>query len=129
MAHGVEVRVPFLDLELVNYVNNLPSSFKMNNKQTKLILKDIAREVLPRQIINRKKTGFAVPLRRWILNELADWVDDFLSEEKVRSRGIFNPKNVSQIISMNRRGLVDSSYTIFSLICIELWFREFGISR
>lgn len=129
MAHGVEIRVPFLDLDLVNYVNRLPDDYKINNKKTKLILRKVAFGLLPNDIINRKKTGFAVPLRGWIRNDLSDWVNDLLSEEKVRARGIFNPMKVANIIRMNKNGAVDASYTIFCLICVELWCQEFGVSH
>jgi asparagine synthase (glutamine-hydrolysing) len=125
MAAGVEVRVPFLDLELVNLASRIPDNFKQRGRVGKWILKKAMEPYLPNNIIYRPKTGFGAPLRRWIRHDLRSMVDDLLSENSVRNRGLFNHKNVTKMIADNDSGKRDSAYTIFSLLTIEIWCRKF----
>ena len=80
---------------------------------------------LPKNIIYRPKTGFGLPIRKWIKNELNDFVNDTLSEKVLRNRGLFDPSAVKSLIKANAEGSVDGSYTILSIICIELWCQKF----
>lgn len=125
MATGVEVRLPFLDLELVKFSTHLPVGMKMKGKEAKYILKKTMEKYLPKTVIYRPKTGFDLPVRQWIRRDLDDMIEDYLSEEHIRKRGIFDEKNVRQLIKDNKIGKIDASYTIFSLLCIESWFRQF----
>ncbi|MEW6211567.1 MAG: asparagine synthase (glutamine-hydrolyzing) [Acidobacteriota bacterium] len=125
MAHGVEVRVPLLDLDLVDYAVHLPSGEKQQGTRIKAVFKDAMRPVLPRAIINRAKTGFGAPLRRWIREELREMVRDVLSEKSLARRGLFDPQAVQRLILSNERLETDASYMIFSLMCIEMWMRNF----
>lgn len=125
MAAGVEVRVPFLDLELVEFAHSLPDRFKQRGLTGKWILKQAMTGILPKQIIHRPKVGFGVPLRRWVKHELRELIGDILSPASLLSRGLFAPEQVTKLIADNEAGLVDASYTIFSLMCVELWCRQF----
>ena len=80
---------------------------------------------MPRDVIYRGKSGFGAPLRRWLKLELRPMVEEILSESSLRSRGIFEPSAVRRLIDLDADGRVDGSYTIFALMCIELWFRRF----
>jgi asparagine synthase (glutamine-hydrolysing) len=80
---------------------------------------------LPRDIIYRPKSGFGVPLRRWLRHELRELTRDALDESAIRRRGIFDPVAVARLVELNDEGRVDAGYTIFALVCIELWFRHF----
>ena len=80
---------------------------------------------LPRDVIYRPKSGFGVPLRRWLNNELATLVGDTLSEASLKRRGMFDPAAVANLMTVNRAGSVDATYTILSMLCIELWCRMF----
>ena len=73
---------------------------------------------LPKNVIYRPKSGFGVPLRSWIRNELKEFIGDTLSEEAIHKRGIFETSAVKNIIAENEKGSIDASYTILSLICI-----------
>ncbi len=126
MAHGVEVRVPFLDIDLVNMAVNLPPSLKQNGKIGKSILKKTMEKHLPHDIIYRPKTGFGVPLRYWLKNQLADVVHDTLSEQTIIKRGIFDYNAIQKLINLDSSGTIDASYTIFSLVCMELWLQKFA---
>ena len=125
MQSGVEVRVPFLDKELINYASSIPSRYKIYNNQNKWILKKIMEKYFPNDIVYRSKVGFGMPLRKWIRNDLDNWINEILSYENINKRGIFNPEAVHNLIKANKNGLIDASFTIFSIICIELWFTNF----
>jgi asparagine synthase (glutamine-hydrolysing) len=129
MAAGVEVRVPFLDFDLVDFAAQIPSQFKQRGKEGKWVLKKAMEPYLPRDVIYRPKTGFGAPLRRWMKYELRELLGDLLSVDSLRRRGIFNPTAVQNLIAANDAGQIDASYTLLSLLCIEIWFRRFVDSR
>ena len=125
MSVGLEVRVPFLDYELIDFAAQIPVKYKQHGLIGKWVLKKAMEPILPRDVIYRKKVGFGVPLRRWIKQDLSELINDLLSVESVNNRGLFSPKGVRQLISDNQVGKIDASYTLFSLLCIELWCRKF----
>ena len=125
MAVGVEVRVPFLDTELVEFSTNIPPHYKLKNNETKYLLKKVAEKYLPKEVIYRPKTGFGAPVRDWILNDMDDLINDFLSKETINKRGIFNFDKVANLIEDNKKGVIDASYSIWSLLAIESWMRQF----
>jgi asparagine synthase (glutamine-hydrolysing) len=126
MAAGVEVRVPFLDPELVALANGLPAGFKQRGQHGKWILKRALEPYLPRDVIYRPKAGFGAPLRRWLRGELGDLLRDVLSPRRLAERGLFDPARVSALVEADRRGEVDAAYPIFALCCVELWCRHFS---
>jgi len=125
MAAGVEVRVPLLDLDLVRLAGSLPIGMKQRGRVGKWVFKKAMEPYLPHDVIYRPKTGFGVPLRRWLQGVLRPLVDDVLSDKSVRSRGVFDPAAVSQLVRADRAGQVDASYTIFGMACLELWCRQY----
>lgn len=125
MAVGVEGRVPFLDKDLVDFACSLPEHLKQNGVTGKYILKRTMEQYLPEDIIYRPKTGFGAPLRRWLQIELKGLVDDALSEVNIRRRGIFNYEEIKKLIENDRSGKIDASYTIFGIICLEMWMKQF----
>jgi asparagine synthase (glutamine-hydrolysing) len=125
MAHGVEVRVPLLDLDLVDYAVHLPPGEKQEGTHVKAAFKRAVRPYLPPEVLKRPKTGFGAPLRRWIREDLREMVRDVLSEKALRERGLFDPAAVQRLIVSNERFEIDASYIIFSLMCIEMWMRNF----
>lgn len=125
MAHGVEARVPLLDLDLVAYAAGLPDKLKQRGKVGKWIFKKAMRGVLPNEVIYRPKTGFGAPLRYWLRHELREMVGDLLSAGAIRRRGIFDASAVDRLISLDRAGAVEAAYPIFALLCVEQWCRIF----
>jgi asparagine synthase (glutamine-hydrolysing) len=125
MAVGVEVRVPFLDLELVDFAAQIPIRFKQRGSEGKWILKKAMESYLPSDVIYRPKSGFGAPLRRWMRVELRDLLTDVLGSQSLSKRGLFDPYAVQRLIQANDQGKVDASYTLLSLMCIELWCRKF----
>ena len=125
MAAGVEVRVPFLDKDLVEFASKIPNKFKQKGSVGKWVLKMAMEPYLPKEIVHRPKTGFGAPLRSWVKHELGEIIGDLLSLDSVRRRGLFVPEAVNCLILDNKLGKIDASYTIFSLLCIEIWCRKY----
>jgi asparagine synthase (glutamine-hydrolysing) len=125
MAEGIEVRVPFLDLELVKLSTTMPPHLKLNGKTTKYLLRKVAEKYLPEDIIHRPKSGFGAPIRNWITNDMQEMIQDYLSPKNIQDRGIFNAQNIQKLILENKNGNIDASYSIWSLLAIESWMRQF----
>jgi asparagine synthase (glutamine-hydrolysing) len=125
MAVGVEVRVPFLDLELVENAALIPIGLKQRGRVGKWVLKKAMEPYLPREVIHRPKSGFGAPLRRWMRNELRPLQADILSVDSLKRRGLFDAKEVQRLIAQNESGKVDAAYTLLSLMSIEIWCRAF----
>ena len=125
MAAGVEVRVPFLDADVVGLAARLPVRVKQRGRTGKWVLKKAMEPHLPREVIHRPKTGFGAPLRRWLRHDLNGLVAELLSPETLRRRGLFDPEAVGRLLAQDRAGRMDGTYTIFGLMAIELWCRGF----
>lgn len=125
MAAGVEIRVPLLDGDLVALANSLPVALKQRGNVGKWIFKRAMEPYLPYDVIHRPKTGFGVPLRRWLRGPLRSMVDDLLSPASLLSRGIFDASAVRRLLQEDRAGAIDASYSIFGIICLELWCRQY----
>jgi asparagine synthase (glutamine-hydrolysing) len=126
MANGLEVRVPFLDFEVVNFIFSLPSDFKINKNLRKRVLQDAFKDILPAQLYNRPKKGFEVPLLKWFQREMKSLiVDDLLSEEFVNEQGIFDYSEISklktQLFSSNPG---DIHARIWGLIVFQWWWKR-----
>ncbi|PCJ59300.1 MAG: asparagine synthase (glutamine-hydrolyzing) [Planctomycetota bacterium] len=125
MAMGVEVRVPFLDNDLVDFSARIPLGLKQRGAEGKWVLKKMMEKYLPKDVVYRPKSGFGAPLRRWIRHDLRELLGDLLSTESLRRRGIFEPEAIHRLIKANDSGKVDASYTLLSLLCIEIWCRSY----
>ena len=125
MATGVEVRVPLLDPDLIALAARLPVAYKHRGGTGKRIFKAAMEPLLPRDVIYRPKSGFGVPLRHWLHNELRPIVEATLSKTSLNRRGLFDHAAVQRLLTLDRAGAVDAAYTLLSLVCIELWCRTF----
>lgn len=125
MAANLEVRVPFLNHELVSLSEKIPAALKIKGLKRKYILKKAAESLLPKEIIWRKKAGFGAPIRSWLRTSLKPMIDDLLSEETVKKRGLFDAKEVQNIIELNQSGREDFNLQVFQLLNFEIWMREF----
>jgi asparagine synthase (glutamine-hydrolysing) len=127
MAHGLEVRVPFLDYRLVNFIFSLPDDYKITHSIRKRILQDAFRDVLPAELYNRPKQGFEVPLLKWFRKELKSLImDDLLAEKYIREQGIFEYAEIEklklQLMSSNPQ---DVHARIWALIVFQWWWRKY----
>ena len=125
MAVGVEVRVPFLDLDFVNFAARIPMALKQRGQVGKWVLKKAMEPYLPHDVIYRPKSGFGAPLRRWMRHELRELLGDLLTVDSLTRRGLFEPVAVQRLIAANDAGKADAAYTLLSLLCIEIWCRRF----
>lgn len=125
MAEGVEVRVPYLDPDLIAVASRLPINYKQRGLTGKWILRETMKSELPWQVLNRSKTGFVVPVRAWFREKLPDLFQDLLDKKTLANRQWFNPDGVKSLIELNRRGVVDAAYPLLAIACIELWLQTF----
>jgi asparagine synthase (glutamine-hydrolysing) len=125
MAANLEVRVPFLNRDLVELSARIPASLKIKGLKRKYILKKAVEQILPHDVIWRRKAGFGAPVRSWLRGQLRPMVDDLLSDERLRARGIFEPSGIREIIDANTSGREDYSLQIFQLLNFELWMQQF----
>ncbi|MCU7550850.1 asparagine synthase (glutamine-hydrolyzing) [Chitinophagaceae bacterium LB-8] len=125
MAASVEVRVPFIDKDVISLAMKIDGNLKYKGGKSKYILKKVAEKYLPHQIIYRPKASFGAPIRSWISGELKGMVNELLSKEAVEKRGLFNYSFVKRLIENDRKGIEDNAYRIYQLLTIELWCREY----
>ena len=121
MAHSLEVRVPLLDHELVEYLAQVPPTLKSSGLNTKSLLRDVVRPLLPPTIVKGKKKGFTPPLPVWLKNDLRDFVQDTLSPARIRDMGLLRPEAVSQILDDHFAGRRDNNRPIWTILCFVLW--------
>jgi len=125
MAHGLEVRVPYLDQEIVEYVERLPASFKVRNGTGKWLHREVCKNFLPPEISRRKKRGFAVNVvDEWFRQALAGEMDNLLLERSSLMYQYLRPQKVEQLITSHRAGRADNHKILFSLVAFEQWLRN-----
>lgn len=125
MACSVEVRVPLLDNELVDFMSRVPPEMKIKGVNQKYILRKAMKGILPDAILKRRKAGFGLPVRSWLRGELREMVGDLLSEERIRKRNLFNPAVIARMIRDNNTGAADYTAQIWGLLSLELWHETF----
>ena len=121
MAVGLEVRAPFLDAELVEFLAMLPGRYKYGRGTTKRLLKAAAAGRLPGSILDRPKKGFGIPIARWLRGPLSGLLDRLLDPSRLRSQGIFRAEAVDRLVSEHRAGLRDHRKPLWTLLAFQLW--------
>jgi len=125
MAASLEVRVPFLDHAVVEFMAGLQRQDKFSLSHSKRLLRRLAGRYLPQQILDRPKQGFAIPLGGWLQTQLKEWMVDILTSKACRQRGYFRPEGVEAMIATHCSGRRDLSQQLWAMIVLELWFEEF----
>jgi len=125
MANSLEARSPFLDHKLIEFAAGLPENLKMRGFRTKSLLKKVASRLVPKEVIYRRKMGFGVPVGKWFRNEMKGFVKDVLLAERSLKRGIVRPEIIQTYVSEHTAGERDHAFQVWSLLMLELWFREF----
>jgi asparagine synthase (glutamine-hydrolysing) len=125
MATSLEVRVPLLDHKLIDFVTTVPASLKLAGTETKHLLKRVARDLIPAEILDRPKQGFGIPIEQWINNQLRDQIRETLREPRTRQRGYVNSNYVDLILDEHHKGRRDHSFPLWSLLILELWHRRY----
>jgi asparagine synthase (glutamine-hydrolysing) len=125
MAHSIESRVPLLDNEVIAFASSLPDALKIKGGRRKHILKEVAATLLPRDILDRKKQGFGVPLGTWFRGNLRELFADTLLAPAALQRGYFQSAFVSRLVADHLAGTHDHSWRLWQLVVFERWHREY----
>ncbi len=131
MANSIEVRVPYLDHELVNFMFSLPYQYKINNRKRKIILLETFGHLLPDQLLNRSKHGFEVPLLKWFRTDLKNLIEnDLLSETFIKEQKIFNYNEILKLKNKLFSSNPDESVArIYGLIVFQYWYKKYLANR
>jgi asparagine synthase (glutamine-hydrolysing) len=124
MACSLEVRAPFLDVELVEFLGRVPSRLKLHRLDTKHLLKQAMEDVLPAGIAGRAKKGFGIPIGAWFKGRLREALQDELSPDRVRRQGLFEPAEVQRLVAEHLSGRRDHRKALWTLFVFQLWHRE-----
>ncbi|HAP01407.1 MAG TPA: asparagine synthase (glutamine-hydrolyzing) [Bacteroidetes bacterium] len=128
MANSLEVRTPFLDYRMVDFAFSLPAGYKINGNSRKRIVQDAFREILPKELYNRPKQGFEVPLLNWFRTKLKNTIDELTSKEFIESQSVFNYNSILKLkekLHSNNPG--DSAAQIWAIIVFQYWWKRFMI--
>ena len=125
MAASLEVRVPFLNREVVRFANDLPLNLKLHNFQGKFLLKKTMRGRLPDDIINRTKKGFNMPVAYWLSGDLKELMNDLLSETFVNRQGLFEHGYIAQLINEHFQHRKDNRKLLWTLLMFQLWYQNY----
>jgi len=123
MANSIEVRSPLLDYRVVEFGISLPSNFKIGTGENKHILREIARDFVPRKMIDRPKKGFGIPQAKWLREDLVGLIKDVLLDEKSRSRGWYQFKKVEELVKLHNSGR-QLDNLIWPMLMLELWAKN-----
>lgn len=121
MGVGLEARVPFLDHRVVEFAWQIPSSQKIRGKHGKWLLKEVLYRHVPRELIERPKMGFAIPIADWLRGPLRDWGEDLLAENRLRREGFFNPVLVRQVWDEHMSGTRKWQYRLWAVLMFQAW--------
>lgn len=125
MRHGLELRSPFLDRDLSDFSESIPSSLKVRGGTQKFLLKKLAERYLPKEVIYRKKQGFSLPIRDWFRGEWKAITKELILQGQLRNTGWFDMKHVENVLDRHCGGTEDHTHRIWSLLTLEIWFRLF----
>jgi asparagine synthase (glutamine-hydrolysing) len=122
MANSLELRSPLLDVNVIEWGVSLPRKYKINGLETKHILKDVARSLVPAHLIDRPKMGFGIPRAEWLRTEMKELVIDTLTDTTARQRGWLDPVQVKKVLDTHMSGQ-DKDNLIWPMLMLELWAR------
>jgi asparagine synthase (glutamine-hydrolysing) len=125
MAHSIESRVPLLDNEVVDFAARLPTDLKIRNGRRKHVLKEAVATLLPREILDRRKRGFEVPLGGWFRGGVRELFSDVLLSASARQRGYFEPRFIERLVDEHVSGRREHTLRLWSLVVFELWHRQY----
>ena len=125
MAYGVEARAPFLDHKLMEFAASLPPGMKLKGLVSKYILRRAFKQILPPEIIKRKKTGFVLPVQTWFRGSLKEQLRQLLLSQSASKRGYFKPGSVENMIKAHLERKMNLGHELWALAALEIWHRRF----
>lgn len=123
MSVSLEGRDPFLDQNIIEWAAQLPSDYKYHNGQKKYILKKIVHKYIPKEMMERPKMGFGIPIESWMGNELKELVQEYLSEKNL-DHGLFNVEEVKKLVSDFFNGRTEKHLKIWYLLMFQMWYKK-----
>jgi asparagine synthase (glutamine-hydrolysing) len=132
MAVSLETRVPYLDHNVVEFAWRLPFDLKIRDGQTKWILRELLYRHVPRELIERPKMGFGVPIGEWLRGPLRDWAEALLDERRLRREGFFRPEPIRRLWEAHSSGRIDEQYRLWVVLMFQSWLEaqvEIGTDR
>jgi len=121
MSNSLETRVPLLDHRIVEFATQLPLSMKIHQGTGKWILKELLDRYIPKELIERPKSGFGVPIGEWLRGPLQEWAEDLLSERKLKNGGYFDVKQVRKVWEQHSSGKKNQQYQLWSVLMFQAW--------
>jgi asparagine synthase (glutamine-hydrolysing) len=128
MAHSLEARVPMTDLDLVGFLQALPSNMKIPGLRKKHLLRGAMADRLPQAVLNKKKVGLEMPYSRWLKHELSDLVTCYFSTARVADTGLFRPEALQALVDEHMIGKRDNGRALWGLLNYLMWFESYGVS-
>lgn len=128
MTVSLEGREPFLDQRIIEFAARLPDEYKYHNGVKKRILRDIVHQYVPKEMMDRPKMGFAIPIADWMLNELRPLVEEFISEKNIKEQGLLNWEEVSKLKTAFFLGKKEYDFKIWYLLMFQMWYAKWMAS-
>jgi asparagine synthase (glutamine-hydrolysing) len=126
MAVSLEARVPFLDHRLVHFAARLPLPMKVRGNEGKVLLRRLLFRYVPRDLVDRQKMGFGVPLDSWLRGSLRDWAESLLDADRLRREGFINPEPVRERWEQHLAGRSNWSYLLWDVLMFQAWLDAQG---
>ena len=125
MGVSLETRVPMLDHKVVEFALSLSNKYKLRNNQTKWLLKQTLYKYVPQNLIERPKSGFAIPIGNWLRTSLKDWADDLLDERTINDQGFFNAGLIRKRWHQHQSGSHNWEHFLWNVLMFQSWFINF----
>ena len=121
MAVSLEARTPFLDKKIVQFALSLPLKYKIKEGVGKSILRDVLYKYVPKNIVERPKMGFGIPLAEWMRTDLKDWCENLLNEKKLNEEGFFDSKIILDKWNKHLSGKEDCHHQLWNILVFQAW--------
>ena len=122
MAVSLEGREPFLDHRIIEFASRLPDEYKYNDGVKKRILKDLVHDYVPKELMDRPKMGFAIPIANWLQNELRHLVEEFCSESRLKEHNLFDRENIQKLLNEFFKGKKEYDMKVWYLLMFQMWY-------
>jgi len=129
MAVGLEARAPLLDTRVLELAWSLPREYLFDGRTGKRVLRDLLMRYVPRNLIDRPKRGFSVPVKEWLVGPLRDWVEDLISERALIEQGIFDPKSIRDAWHQHLYGWTNQSELLWSVLMFQAWWKAQSVEQ